>query len=1377
MHVIEWLLNHGASVNLEDGYGDSPMHYACFCGHLDAVKMLLKLGGNPLLVSKDGKTPLDSANEEGHTQVAEHLREWVASHPECQKAADEKRAAAPPAAPGAPPKAPAPPSSGAGKVAGLDFSTGVIIEGELHKKRANRMVRWRKKYYVLSQTYQAMFFWTGSRTMQEGVIKKVRFQTFLAVHHHTDKKEGRRFDVKVITGRTMELLANTPEEAALWVSTIKRHLGHIMAILRIQTAWRAFKAFRRLRAMLRERSEAVQRLQMQQLVLPAGLTMDADGVIMEGVLKKKNSKMLHSLMSAYRTRYFVLNVKDGQLYYFESKAKRQAGTLPTSIPFLSFYAVGAPRNPQTGKLGKKFHLKVVSGRVYVFMARTVEEVDTWLQALQAVLPRENVAAIKIQKTVRMYLAKLETARIRQARKEVLKNKARELGRTEEEVLAATVRIQSAQRMRRERIKYLKAKKLREEQEAQARAVKEKRVWLKGGRKARMNGMEGKEVEVDTATKGRLGRLAALKAKKEAAAKAKAAAEAAAAKAKEEAAAAAAAASAGGAASGAGVDDLADVDLSDLPIVDEAGDLWEGHKDADSGDMFYCNTTTGDSVWDRPVTTVGTVKYPYTAAQDDEGDTFYINAGKDGATQWEEPPAWALHNRVWVAKNVKDAKEGVYEWRQEKDEDGDAFYTHIPTGRTQWAQPPGWEEHLAYVAEHGEGTGVVTGGDDGNWEKMEDPETGRAYWYNTVTGQRTFNDPTGMGVAGMVTEGDVDSDDEEGEGDEDASKAANPWSQVLDEESGSYFWYNSETGESQWHEPGTEAVEAANPHEVLTFSSFINATLEAAGVEAPGIPLDLAAEPPALLTALRDGIVLTKVLNALRPDSVDERVLNLEAVPGEEVTDDAGAVTHPARENLQLVLSTAAAGGVDLPKEGVVPAVATAVESGDAETTIDTVWSLWRHTLLSSINVRKNNDLVVLLKPGEEVKDLAGVQPTAMLLRWMNYQLKAAGSHREVKDWGEELKDAVALSIILRQVASEYSEGLPAGEDAAVAASEADVEALANEILSASFGVGVPAWFSSGAITGGIPRTQIAFVAMLFAASPCLTRSDAESTGSSVAEELAEMAEDLDEEGTREVRMLRQWIGSLAVPGLTITDLVADMRDGSVLLRIMEAVEPGIVNWRRAHKNPKDNRYRRVENGNYIIKLASAMEFHLVNVGGLDIVDGRAKQILSLLWQLMRFHTFKVLSQVAFDGFGAEESDILAWANGRVVESCGDASAAISSFRDSSLSNGVYLLHLVSSVRPVINWGLVTEGVSDVEKEQNVKYLISAARKIGTSVFCTWEDLVEVKPRMVMLFCASIMSQHIAAQRSAGLMDGEDEEDDWEDDGQGWDDAGAAAAEA
>lgn len=42
-----------------------------------------------------------------------------------------------------------------------------------------------------------------------------------------------------------------------------------------------------------------------------------------------------------------------------------------------------------------------------------------------------------------------------------------------------------------------------------------------------------------------------------------------------------------------------------------------------------------------------------------------------------------------------------------------------------------------------------------------------------------------------------------------------------------------------------------------------------------------------------------------------------------------------------------------------------------------------------------------------------------------------------------------------------------------------------------------------------------------------------------------------------------------------------------------------------------------------------------------------------------------------------------------------------------------------------------------ERKANAKYIVSVARKIGGVVFLTWEDIVEVKPKMIMTFVASL----------------------------------------
>ena len=48
-----------------------------------------------------------------------------------------------------------------------------------------------------------------------------------------------------------------------------------------------------------------------------------------------------------------------------------------------------------------------------------------------------------------------------------------------------------------------------------------------------------------------------------------------------------------------------------------------------------------------------------------------------------------------------------------------------------------------------------------------------------------------------------------------------------------------------------------------------------------------------------------------------------------------------------------------------------------------------------------------------------------------------------------------------------------------------------------------------------------------------------------------------------------------------------------------------------------------------------------------------------------------------------------------------------------------------------------------DKALNAKYAISCARKLGCTVFLLWEDIVEVHPKMVMVFVATLMAHATA----------------------------------
>ncbi len=87
---------------------------------------------------------------------------------------------------------------------------------------------------------------------------------------------------------------------------------------------------------------------------------------------------------------------------------------------------------------------------------------------------------------------------------------------------------------------------------------------------------------------------------------------------------------------------------------------------------------------------------------------------------------------------------------------------------------------------------------------------------------------------------------------------------------------------------------------------------------------------------------------------------------------------------------------------------------------------------------------------------------------------------------------------------------------------------------------------------------------------------------------------------------------------------------------------------RVNIEPK-SRFKKVENGNYAVEICKSFKFSMINVGGLDIIDGNKKLILAIMWQLMRKYTLQVLAELGRHQGLAEVTDdhIVAWANARV----------------------------------------------------------------------------------------------------------------------------------
>ncbi|PWA49744.1 dystrophin [Artemisia annua] len=288
---------------------------------------------------------------------------------------------------------------------------------------------------------------------------------------------------------------------------------------------------------------------------------------------------------------------------------------------------------------------------------------------------------------------------------------------------------------------------------------------------------------------------------------------------------------------------------------------------------------------------------------------------------------------------------------------------------------------------------------------------------------------------------------------------------------------------------------------------------------------------------------------------------------------------------------------------------------------------------------------------------------------------------------------------------------------------------ANLIIEQAEKLDCKRYVTSKDIVEGSTNLNLAFVAQIFQHRNGLTIEKSKCS-------FAEMMSD-DESTSREERCFRMWINSLGVES-HINNVWEDVRNGWVLLEVLDKLAPGSVNWKQASKPPIKMPFRKVENCNQVVRIGKELNFSLVNVAGDDIVSGNKKLIIAFLWQLMRFSMLQLLRNLRTHGQGKEikDADILQWANMKVKQ-CGKTQ--MDSFKDKRLSDGIFFLELLSAVQKrVVNWGLVTKGETEEDKKLNATYIISVARKLGCSIFLLPEDILEVNPKMILILTASIM---------------------------------------
>ncbi|BGP57638.1 hypothetical protein JCM8202_001013 [Rhodotorula sphaerocarpa] len=510
----------------------------------------------------------------------------------------------------------------------------------------------------------------------------------------------------------------------------------------------------------------------------------------------------------------------------------------------------------------------------------------------------------------------------------------------------------------------------------------------------------------------------------------------------------------------------------------------------------------------------------------------------------------------------------------------------------------------------------------------------------------------------------------------------------------------------------------NEDERTEFTRHINQVL--AGDADIGDRLPIPTDTFQIFDECRDGLLLAKLINDSVPDTIDERVLNKASKKAPSAMPSAKSKAtlnnFQMTENNNLVITSAKSLGLSTVNIG-----ASDLNEGREHLILGLIWQIIRRGLLSKIDIKLHPELYRLLEDDETLEQFLRLPPDQILLRWFNFHLKAANWQKRVTNFSKDVADGENYTVLLNQ--------LKPNECSRAPLQETDLHQRAEKVLENADAIGCRKYLTASSLVAGNAKLNLAFVANLFNTWPGLEPLE---------ENERPVIEEFDAEGEREARVFTLWLNSLDVdPG--VHDLFEDLKDGLVLLQAFDKVIPGSVTWRRVAKGPLPlSRFKAVENTNYGLDLAKQNNMHIVGIQGADIVDGSRTLTLGLVWQMMRRNILSTMASLSKNGRDITDSDIVKWANEQVQK--GGKSSSMRSFKDPSLKNAKFFLDLLESLKPgYVDYSLVYDGKTDDECKANAKLAISIARKLGSLIFIVPEDIVEVRPRLVLTFCAALMA--------------------------------------
>lgn len=293
-----------------------------------------------------------------------------------------------------------------------------------------------------------------------------------------------------------------------------------------------------------------------------------------------------------------------------------------------------------------------------------------------------------------------------------------------------------------------------------------------------------------------------------------------------------------------------------------------------------------------------------------------------------------------------------------------------------------------------------------------------------------------------------------------------------------------------------------------------------------LPID----PKNIFNAVTDGIILCKLVNSAAPGTIPEVSINMKSPLN----------LWEETENLNLAISSAQSIGCV-----VVNMNPQLIREKREHITMGLIWQIIRIYIFRTINLKSVPELILLKKEEEEPTAVYKLKPEDILLRWLNYHMAQDGNKRIIKNFGKDVSDGEAYGHLFKHISPDFKEDYWALNSAQ----------RADRILEHCRKLNINPYIKGQDISSGNTRLNLLFAAQVFNHNHGLRFKPEEKKPEPVV--LPEVPE-TDE--SREIKVFKNWINSMGLEDVYVNWLIDDLRDGRILLRVVDRFRPKLVNW-------------------------------------------------------------------------------------------------------------------------------------------------------------------------------------------------------------------------